>query len=84
MLARQFRLQIGVIGAAFLRNCLKSYRLPTAGRQSYARFEEKRVKTREVYRGTPTEDEPFFTESGVATMRNSLDSSIGGSFSDSF
>ena len=38
--------------------------------QSRARFEEKTVKTREVYTSTPTEDEAFFTEADTATMRN--------------
>ncbi|MDO8620374.1 MAG: hypothetical protein Q7R64_03445 [bacterium] len=42
------------------------------------------VRTRKVYRGTPTEEEPFFTEAGVATMRNGFNDNAYGRFSDSF
>ena len=52
--------------------------------QSPARFAEKTAQTREVYRGTPTEDKPFFTEYGGTTMRNGFNNTIQGRFWDEF
>lgn len=40
--------------------------------QSLVRFERKTVKTKEPYRDTAIEDEPFCAEAGEATMRNGL------------
>jgi len=42
------------------------------------------AQTMEVYRGTPTEDKPFFTEYGETTMRNGFDQYYHGRFWDEF